>query len=85
MRGHLLGSNGLEQSLHVAVVGHDQGVLAGVVGVNIACLKLFEFILIVGLAVEFLVLDFGTKPLFVVIRGTYAFFWTLLIAAVRAS
>jgi hypothetical protein len=63
MRGDLLGSNSLEQRLHVAVVSHDQGILAGVVGVNVASLQLLEFILIVGLAVELLVLDFGTTKI----------------------
>lgn len=63
MRGDLLGSNSLEQRLHVAVVSHDQGILAGVVGVNVASLQLLEFILIVGLAVELLILDFGTTKI----------------------
>lgn len=55
------------------------------VGVNVASLQLLEFILIVGLAVELLILDFGTKKkVFGMDRGTYAFFWTLLRAAVRA-
>ena len=57
----LLGSNSLEQMLHVAQMRVHEGVGSSVVGVLVALVELVELVSVVSLAVLLLVLDLRTK------------------------
>jgi len=61
VRGNLLGTNSLEQSLHVAEMGVDEGVGVSVVGVHVAGVVLVELVGVVTLAVLGCVLGLRTK------------------------
>jgi hypothetical protein len=49
--GDLLGTNSLEQSLHVVEVREDQGILVAVVRMNITLAHILKVLLIVALSV----------------------------------
>jgi hypothetical protein len=55
--GDLLGSNSLEQSLHIVEVREDQGILVAVVRMNITLAHILKVLLIVALSVLSLILS----------------------------
>ena len=56
MGGDLLGTNSLEQSLHVVEVREDQGILVAVVRMNITLAHILKVLLIVALSVLSLIM-----------------------------
>ena len=61
MGRNLFGTNSLEESSHIVVVGEYQGVLLGVVRVNISLTHVLELIRVVTFSVFFNILGLLTK------------------------